>query len=80
MLRWYDKRRVHRDLLFDKVIEGEAEALEFFKLQARHENMVKEAFALDSSKINSHDNAMLVSIDTLRKWCALAEKEANFAA
>lgn len=74
LLAWYDRQGARRARLLN-AIESNQDVAAYFTLCQRHELAVKEAFALDTKSINSHEHAMLADIDTLRQWCAKATKQ-----
>lgn len=78
-LKRYDKplRVSRRERMLEDVINNQEEADAYFKFIKQEEDAVREAFAADTASINSHDNAMLVTIDTLRKWCKKIEDRKN---
>lgn len=60
-------QRNRRNLLFDVAVDDES-----FKRWQKQEQedlqRVREAFAADTADRNSHDRAMLIDLETLRRW------------
>lgn len=74
VLAWYDRQAKRREQLRETV-EDDADLAAWLALEEKQLQDVREAFALDTKEINSRDNALLIDISTLRRWCAEAEKE-----